>query len=309
MKHNWKITTILVAMFILTQLIGLFVIQTYFHDSLELPYGMEPPEEIKDQPQGHLILIAFMIAIFLFFLLTKINAETLIRIWFFFITVLALGLTFNAFLFRFSVPFTSILALAIALPLAYMKIFRRGLIVHNFSELLIYPGIAAVFVPILNVFWIIILLLLISFYDMWAVWKSQFMQEMAKYQMNSVKVFAGFFIPYADKKTKLKIRKIKDKYHGKSDKFLEKQFKKSKIKVQLAILGGGDVIFPIIAAGVFYKYFGLLSGLIISLFSSLALLFLFYSARKGKFYPAMPFISVGIYLGMILDWILLRFLL
>ena len=33
-----------------------------------------------------------------------------------------------------------------------MKIYRKNLIIHNLTELAIYPGIATVFVPILN-FW------------------------------------------------------------------------------------------------------------------------------------------------------------
>jgi presenilin-like A22 family membrane protease len=306
MKHNLKITIILIMMFLLTQLIGIFVISVYNLPENEIPFGMEPPEEVKQNSPGHLILIAFVIAIILFFLLTKINAEMLIRAWFFLITVIALGLTLNAVFVKINIPSAVAISLIIAIPLAYMKIFRRDLLIHNITELLIYPGIAAVFVPILNITWLIIILLLISFYDMWAVWHTEFMQKMAKYQMTSVKVFAGFFIPYADKKTKLKIRKIKEKYQGESQKFLESKLRKEKIKIHLAILGGGDVIFPIIAAGIFYRFFGLLPALVISIFSTIALLLLFYIARKGKFYPAMPFITIGIYLGMLINWIFLR---
>ena len=121
---------------------------------------------------------------------------------------------------------------------------------------------------------------------------------MAKYQINKLQFFTGFFIPYADKKEKTKIRMIREKYANKP-KLMEQKFNKANIKVSLAILGGGDVIFPIITAGVFYKYFGLNSAYMIIGFSTLALLFLFTIARKGKFYPAMPFITIGIYLGMI----------
>ena len=54
-----------------------------------------------------------------------------------------------------------IIALALAIPLAYLKIYKRNLLIHNFTELLVYPGIAVIFVPILNVFTIISLLILI----------------------------------------------------------------------------------------------------------------------------------------------------
>ena len=86
---------------------------------------------------------------------------------------------------------------------------------------------------------------------------------------------------------------------------MEKEFKKQKVKVNLAILGGGDVIFPIIASGVFYKVYGtIIPAFIISIFATLALLGLFILARKGKFYPAMPFLTIGIYLGIIFSWTL-----
>ena len=151
---------------------------------------------------------------------------------------------------------------------------------------------------------IIILLLAISLYDIWAVWHSKFMEKMAKYQMNKLKVFGGFFIPYASKRERARIKKIRQKYEKKGPRALERQFEKAKIKVNLAILGGGDIIFPIIAAGVFLKTFGLISALIITTFATLALIGLLLSARKGKFYPAMPFITIGLYLGMIVSWLI-----
>ncbi|MBS3074834.1 hypothetical protein J4429_00085 [Candidatus Pacearchaeota archaeon] len=311
MKHNVKITAILIIMFLLTQLIGFFVVKTY-NNGLILPYGMEPPEEVKENFSIINILIAFVIAIGLFFLLTKIKAETFIRIWFFAVTSMAIGLTINVVIFlliknfNISLSMVSLIALILAVPLAYFKIFKRNMIVHNMTELMIYPGIAAVFVPLINTFGIVILLLLISIYDIWAVWHSEFMQKMAKYQIENLKFFTGFFLPYAEKKEKLKIKQIKDKYLEKGEKVLNNQFKKAKIKINLAILGGGDVIFPIIAAGVFYKtYHSIIPSLIISLFAALALLMLFLFAKKKRFYPAMPFLTMGIYLGMILYYALI----
>jgi presenilin-like A22 family membrane protease len=310
MKHNTKITILLILMFLVTQLIGLFVIQTYNNGNIQLPYGMQPPPEVQQTSSSLIsILFAFIIAIVVFLLLTKIKAETFIRIWFAVVTVLALGLTFNAILIHllknFNSDYLPYLALVIAIPLAYIKIFKRNMLVHNFTELLIYPGIAAVFISLLNVLGIIILLLIISIYDIWAVWHSKVMQKMAQYQINTLKFFTGFFVPYASKKDKLKIRTIKEKYANKNEKFLEKKFKNAKIKVNLAILGGGDVVFPIIAAGVVYvAYKSVIASLIITLGATIAISSLFLFAKKKRFYPAMPYITVGIYLAMILVWTL-----
>ena len=301
MKHNLKITILLMSMFLITQIIGLYVVSVYVSGT-QLPYGMEPPQEVKEKPQGMQILIAFVLAIALFLLLVKINAETFIRLWFFVVTVIALGLAINAFLSSFNINYASYLSLLIALPLTYFKVFKRNLAVHNLTELLIYPGIAAVFIPLLDVLWIIIILLVISLYDIWAVWHSQFMQKLAHYQINNLKFFTGFFMPYADKKQKEKIKMLKQKYTNQKE--LEKQFKKAKIKISLAILGGGDIVFPIITAGIFYKYYSLPAALIITASATIALLYLFIMARKGKFYPAMPFLTIGMYLGMMVSWLM-----
>jgi presenilin-like A22 family membrane protease len=311
MKHNTKVTSLLVCMFLITQLIGLFIVSSY-SNGIDLPFGMEPPEEIEETSlAGGLttIIIAFVIAVLFFFLLMKINAQTFIRLWYLSVTIIALGLSFFVILYKLGINM-QLVALLIALPLAYIKVFKRNLYVHNLTELLIYPGIAAVFISFLNnvfgnrvILATAIILLIISLYDMWAVWQSGFMQKMAEFQMNNLKFFTGFFIPYADKKNKAKIKLIKEKYEG-NDKKLEENFKKSKIKVNLAILGGGDIIFPIITAGVFYEKFGLNSGILIAITSTIALAGLFLLAKKGKYYPAMPFITAGLYIGMGLSWIL-----
>jgi len=311
MKHNKKITIILISMFLITQLIGLWVIN-FYNNGNDLPYGMEPPEEINPNNSIISILFAFAIAVTLFFVLTRIKAEKFIRLWFFVVTTIAIGLTLNVIFFKFNLLYAGFLALIVALPLAYFKIFKRDLVVHNLTELMIYPGIAAVFVPILNGLGIIILLLAISLYDIWAVWKSEFMKKMAEYQMHKLKFFTGFFVPYADKKQRKKIKLLRQKYKNKSDKVKENAFKKAKIKVNLAILGGGDVIFPIITAGVFYKIFrdvagtlnGILPALIITASATLGLLYLFVLAKKGKYYPAMPFITIAMFLGMIVNWLI-----
>lgn len=315
MKHTLKITAIILAMFLLTQVIGMFVVNHYSSvrtvdgvstnvTAPELPFGLETPEPQDAGEFNQIIIaivIAFVIAIALLFLLMKFKAEILLKIWFLAVITIALGISFNAFFYK--LPYAYLIALIIALPLAVIKIFKRNFLIHNLTELFIYPGIAAVFAPLLNFYTVILLLLLISVYDMWAVWRSGVMQKMAKYQINKLKVFSGFFIPYMNKKTKQMLSKVKTK----------KEMVKKKIKVNIAILGGGDVIFPIITAGVMLRVFGYVSmfGINVPLASILVLLgaafglsYLFFLAEKKKFYPAMPFITSGIFVGIGLSWLI-----
>jgi presenilin-like A22 family membrane protease len=183
-------------------------------------------------------------------------------------------------------------ALVFALVFAYLKIYRKGIIIHNLTELLIYPGIAAIFVPLLNVYFVLALLVIISLYDAWAVWKSGIMQKMAKYQMNKLNLFSGFLVPYVSSKVKAKL------------KLMKKSKSKKKIRVNVAILGGGDVVFPIITAGVVMRSLGIIPALFVILGATLGLSYLFFFAEKKKFYPAMPFITAGILLSLALFWII-----
>jgi presenilin-like A22 family membrane protease len=296
MKHNWKITIILLGMFILTQFIGLFVVNYYSNE--QLPYGMEQPE-VQNQSEylgSYLpsIIIAFIIAITLVFLLTRFNFAFIMKLWFFVVVLIALGIFINIFIpnFKYGILTNSLLALVFALPLAFEKTYKRNLNVHNLTELVIYPSIAAVFVPILNIWGIIILLIIISLYDAWAVWHSGIMQKMAKYQINTLQVFSGFFVPYVSKKVRMQIKNL-----------TPEQLKKNKIKAHVAILGGGDVIFPIITSGVILRDFGFIPALSVIIGATLALLYLFVFAEKKKFYPAMPFISAGIFSGLLICWL------
>ena len=289
MKHTLNITLVLVLMFLLTQAIGLAVIHAY--KTIQLPYGMQPPE-IKPEISFWSILISIFLAVSFVFLLMKIHAGWVIKLWFFSVISIALAITFNALLQNF-VPFSRILALSFGIFFSYIKIFKRNIIFHNLTELLIYPGIAAIFIPLLSLFSVSALLIFISIYDIYAVWYSGFMQKMAKFQIKELKFFAGFFIPYI----KGGLKEARQAKKGK------------KIKISLAILGGGDVVFPILASGVVLNSWGLLPAVIVTLFSTLGLVSLFINARKGEFYPAMPFISAGCFLGLLIAFLVKPFLL
>ena len=225
MKHNLKITAILLAMFVITQFIGLSVlhanplkIDKEINGTIEevsnpyLKWATPPEPETNREYVGFFsqLVTAFIIAIILLFILMKFQIATVLRFWFFAVVSIALFLAFIAvgkiMQFQFSNTI-ALISIILAISLAFIKIYKKNILVHNFTELLIYPGIAVVFVPLLNLYTIIALLILISLYDMWAVWHSGFMQKMAKYQINKLKVFSGFFIPYISKKVKMSLQK------------------------------------------------------------------------------------------------------
>ena len=320
MKHNVKVTAILLGMFLISQIIGLMVINAYSPEQVEvvnastgqienitvspeIPYGMQPPET---KPEEGIIMLfsAIIIATILILILRRINAIVLIRIWFFSVIAVSIAISLYGFLgniFRQNLQIVdlnlSLLAVVLALPLTFYKVFERNIIVHNLTELLIYPGIAVVFIPILNIYTAIILLIAIALYDVYAVWHAKFMQKLAKFQIQKLGVFTGFYLPYVARKDRVKLGRIRSIAKKQGSKEAEKLLKKMKIKVNLAILGGGDITFPMIFSGVLLRSMGLPAALVVTAASTLSLLLLFILAKKGKFYPAMLFLSPACILG------------
>ncbi len=304
MKHNIKISALLLCMFILAQIIGLVVIDGY--SSVKIVNGEKtnvtaPVVPFFDNPTLETnsdfvqvlfsILFSFVIVLLLVFILTKYKSETFFRIWFFLVVTLAVSVTLNLAFINF--PYSIYFAVILSVILAYFKIYQRNMIVHNLTELMIYPGVAAAFVPLLNPITIIILLILISIYDVWAVWKSGIMQKMAKYQISKIRIFSGFLIPLMTKDQRQKVKNISDK-----------KLKTKTMKINVALLGGGDIVFPIITAGVYLRNFGIASAWFIVAGATLGLSYIFFFGEKKKPYPAMPYITVGILFGLLLWWIL-----
>jgi presenilin-like A22 family membrane protease len=288
MKHNVPVTLILVSVFFLAQIVGLFIIQNYVDVAAtaesgvivyeELPLGVERPE-IDAKYSFIYIISAVLIGTVLLLLLIKFKFRRLWKVWYFIAIFIALVIAFNAFM-------PTIVAAVLGLLIALWKSFKPNVVVHNLSELFIYGGLAVIFVPIMNVFAAIMLLFLISIYDMYAVWKSKHMIKLAQFQSKS-NMFAGFYVPYG-KEIKIKNNKTSVK--------MSKKAVKVKMKVKSAVLGGGDIAFPLLFSGVVFADVGFWT-LVITVTTSIALFGLLTFGKKNRFYPAMPYLTVGCLIG------------
>lgn len=301
MKHSLKITSILLFTFLLAQFIGLGIIYQYIDPELskegeivfkDLPFGERPP--LDESTSYILIILALVIGTVIFLIFMKLNWTWVLRIWFLFAVFFTLTIAFGAFI---PVYF----ALFLALLLALWKIFKPNFWVQNLTELFIYGGLAAIFVPLLTLLSAILLLVFISGYDAYAVWKSKHMIKLAQSQAKA-KLFAGLLIPYQRGKLKGK-KEITEKTKAVSFQGKETKMKCSERKVRTAVLGGGDLGFPLIFAGVILVKIGLWASLVIPFFAALGLAFLLWYANEKKYYPAMPFISTGCFLGLIVVWL------
>lgn len=290
MKHSLNILLVLVLFFLVSQIVGLFVVKSYVDVSASesagktvwksLPSLGGVPFERPDVDPYFVpiyLLIGIVFGSLLVWLFSRIKYLFLWKLWFFSAMVLCLYISFSAFI-------SAQYAFVLAFIFGALKVFRPSIIIHNFTEVFLYGGLCAIFIPLLNLFSAFSLIILISLYDIYAVWKSQHMISLAKFQMKA-QLFAGLLIPY-------KLPKFgKQVPAGKN---LEKA---PRPKVRTAILGGGDIAFPLLFTGVVMQSAGFLQSLIISLCASIALFLLIYFGDKNKFYPAMPFIGAGCFVG------------
>lgn len=291
MKHSLMITLILVAIFFGAQIIGLTINSAYIDVAKTQQTGktayepllqigqteiIERPEIEKQSTAFIYVLLAILVGTILALFLMKRKSQVWWKAWFFIAITVCLAVAFNAFI-------PTIIAIILAVLLALYKILRPSIIIHNLTELFIYGGLVAIFVPIFDIKWAIMLLLAISVYDAYAVWHSKHMIKLAQAQ-SKAKVFAGLFIPYKFPK---KVKKA------------NKKTKKKLTSIKTAILGGGDIGFPLLFAAIVMIQLGLsfLQAMIIPAITTIALFLLLYYSKKDKFYPAMPFLTAGCLVG------------
>lgn len=321
MKHTHKITWILIALFFFSQIIGTFIVQKNINvvqivnqetgqttkslDYVDTPYI--ETMRVEDESSSYImIFVSVLIGTIIGLTLAKFNKFSIWKVWFLLAVIITLYKSFSVFI-------PAIAAITAGIVFGVWKIFRPNFYVHNFTELFIYAGIASIFVPILNVFSASILLILIAIYDAFAVWKSKHMITLAKFQSRAV--FAGLSLQYDIKKDKL-INSLPIKTDSNShstNMTIPKPTHEARIKqaehpssnIKNAILGGGDIAFPLLFSGAVMKGAMLIDSpatayfkaTIISVFATIAIGLLFYKAKKDTFYPAMPFIAAGCFIG------------
>jgi len=294
MKHSLKTTSILVLLFLLSQIVGLIIVQQY-----QLPAGLAgstgefkelPPlfGYQSERPEGTgtsavvTIVLSILVGTVLILLLVKYNKIGIWKVWYFFAVMFLLNIALGAFL-------SPLIANALAAILALLKVRKPSTIVHNVTELLVYSGVVVILITMLDIGAAAVLLIVISIYDAYAVWQSRHMVSMAKFQTQSG-VFAGLAIPTKHQKDAAPLHVQHHhpaKMSGASD---------------VAILGGGDIGFPLLFEGAVLKSYGMGPALVVACMATVALALLLTYAQPKKFYPAMPFLSAGVFVefGLVL---------
>lgn len=303
MKHTLKVTAYLIVLFFIAQVVGLYIINQYIDHKKtsetgavawqSLPYNLERPE-VKNQSISFIyIAVAIFIGTLFILLLIKFKKIFIWKLWFFVTVWLTLSIAFAAFV-------NSAIAAVLALTVSALKLWKPTIILQNISEVFIYGGLAAIFVPMVNLFAAFMLLIVISIYDFIAVFKTKHMVKLAKFQSES-EVFAGLLIPYKKGKILVEAKKSQKSDTQKA----QGQAAKLGHAHSVAVLGGGDIGFTLIFAGVVMKGLmlqepvltGFLKTLIIPFLVTITLFILLIKGQQNKFYPAMPVLSLGCFVG------------
>lgn len=161
------------------------------------------------------------------------------------------------------------ISIFIALTISILKFKERDIYVHNLGEILVYGGVVAIFSPIFKFWSSILLLIIISIYDYIAVFITKHMIGLAKMQ-EELGIFSGLIVVN---------------------------------KGEVAILGGGDIAFSLLFSVTVLREFGMLSALLSIYGATLLLSILMLVGKKKKYYPAMPFITVGLIFGFLISLI------
>lgn len=295
MKHGLWLTCTLVLLFLAAQYIGLGIANSYIDYKTteetgnftvyDLPAvaGMEMSRpELEEETSWLYIIGAVLVGTVLILLLIKWGRINIWKVWFLLAVTVCLTAAFGSFL-------PVIAANILGIGLALWKVIKPNFYIHNITELFIYGGLCAIFFPVLSIPAAALLLLAISAYDMYAVWRSKHMVKLADFQKDTG-LFAGLVLPYRKGQSLAPPKTVKQTSGG-SD-------------ARTAVLGGGDIGFPLLFAAAVLKTAGFLSAAIIPPFAALALLLLLVYAKKDRYYPAMPFISAGCAVGFLVAYAL-----
>lgn len=270
MKHTIIPTLLIVILFSVAQLLGLRVVQYYQENALPhfLGTAIERPT-LTTEGTLLFILTGILLGTIIMFIIMQTGLTTLWKIWYALATVLCLHITF-------SIIIQPALATVLALILTIWKMKKPNILIHNATELFMYGGLAAIFAPLLTIKSGIILYTLIALYDAYAVWKSKHMIALANFQTKTG-TFAGLLLPY-------KHTGIKKHKHS-----------------RIALLGGGDIMFPLLFASTVQQTYGLPNALITTIGTILALSILLSASKKEQYYPAIPFLLIGSLIGFVIS--------
>jgi presenilin-like A22 family membrane protease len=272
MKFRLPLFLKIFALFGLTQLIGIYAAYKF------LPVlGYIQPARISGFSLSDIIILVIFV-FFLIFIVKRFNLLSLIFFRFFLTIVIFAGT--QAILALWLSPLISTLAAVLLLGLFW---FFNNVFLQDLIMVLTFAGIGAILGISLAPETVILILVILSFYDIIAVYKTRHMVKLAEAMMQSRAIF-GFVIPSS--------------FEG----FRERMIRVSPGE-QFMILGSGDVILPLLLSASLVRN-SVAQSVIIAAFSMLGLFLMhliFTNQKARRPMAALPPIALAAIIGYLVS--------
>ncbi|RLI83540.1 hypothetical protein DRP04_01185 [Archaeoglobales archaeon] len=246
-----------VLFFLFSALLAVYSTPVYEEAGMHV---FENPSDVKNSFIYFMLIILFTI-----FILFSIKYRKLLILVIYSVTFVAI--------YYVLLPFMGIFSLVISLVLVLILALRPNWIIMNISALLLSAGISAIFGISLEPMPVIVLLAILSVYDVISVYKTKHMISLAE-SIAGIKAPMLFIIP---------------------------------IKGKNAYMGVGDVVMPCILAASIQRYFQApklffikiptLTSILGATIGLLVLISLI--ERKGGAHPGLPFVNLGAVVGFL----------
>lgn len=262
-------------LFAFVQLIGIFVV-------LKSVGGVREETVSVDFSPAEIIFFIIFFAAFVYFLRNFPHRSKM-----FFRLVLGLVI-FAGSQTVFSVLFNEAAISTIAAILLAVSVLKiKVVLLHNAGMILAAAGIGAVLGLSLTPISVVFLLLILSFYDIIAVYKTGHMVKIAE-DMIRARAISGIVLPQT----------VKDWFEN---------LENVQPGGRFMILGSGDLIMPLILIASVIGFNGLAAGLTVMLFSTLGLFltyYLFITQKTRRPMAALPPIAVMSIIGYLVSIVL-----
>ena len=272
-----KTFSFLLLFFAATQALGIFVAQKI---SLNPQAGSIKPEQIANYTLVDLITIILAATIFILIVIKFRRTGA----WIF--RVVASILILGGFQTVGELFLPSIWAFLIAAIAVILFHFFNNLIIQNIVMIISLAGLGALLGLSLTPLSVVVTLAVLSFYDIWAVYKTKHMVAMAETMINA-RAISGFVLPDADDKNFL----------SKTDQF--------KPGSGFMLLGSGDIVLPILFSASLVS-FSIYQATLVAIFSCVGLFLMYWILVSQKnFHPmaALPPIAALSIIGYLVSFL------
>lgn len=234
------------------------------------------PEPTQHPATGLYLFAMILVATGTMIALYKLDLKRIIKYWYYTAMVMTAAIFFFAL-------FPAGIAAGLTATWFVIRYHSWSFRSRNLLETISYAGAGALFGSVLGVIPAIVLLSILAIYDVIAVYGSKHMQVLAEGAIDT-DTFAGFVHP------KEKQVSYEDFTEGHLD---------SDGGHAIGVIGGGDIIMPMIFAVSVLPAFGYFSAAMSSFGAGMGLYILLEKAKDGQFYPALPAVGGGAVIGFI----------